>query len=318
MDGCGRRGSRHALVRALTLGLALPALLLGCQEQSDRPIAPTTGVTSTPTAVPTPAPTVIVTLPPVPHGIHLSFVQQRIDEGSRRSQVRVVNGNDKTLRVRSVGLAWPGFPGPRQEARYRIFAKQTIDLRYLLPRADCDQAAPQVPVRAVVETSEGVVERPVMEDGVRFVLRLWDAACAGRRLDAAASFTFDGPWTRTLRDGRPVLRTHLVLTRPGTQRGETEVEVVRLEGSVLFDLSLGGGSSRAVLRPGRPRTRIPVIVRDGGRCDPHSLGQSTQTFLFRASVRLDGGPELSRPVIPSRPQQRRLAAFLRGVCQGLS
>ena len=59
---------------------------------------------------------------------------------------------------------------------------------------------------------------------------------------------------------------------------------------------------------------MPIEVRDGGRCDPHSRGQSTQTFLFRAFLRLDGGPEISRLLPPTEAQQRLLLRFLDDAC----
>ena len=55
--------------------------------------------------------TIVVPTPdPLPRGVHLSFIQQRIDEGTRRSQVRVINGNDTPVHVRSVGVDWAGYP----------------------------------------------------------------------------------------------------------------------------------------------------------------------------------------------------------------
>ncbi|MGA8845433.1 MAG: hypothetical protein WB471_02340 [Nocardioides sp.] len=109
-----------------------------------------------------------------------------------------------------------------------------------------------------------------------------------------------------------------MLARPAAESAPTKVRVVQLDGSVLFDVPLRGADHPTVLRPGRPQIRIQIIVRDAGRCDPHSLGQSTRTFLFRVFVRLGGGRELSRLVVPTVAQRRRLSTFLDLACTVVS
>lgn len=272
-------------------------------------------------ATPSQRQTIVVEPIPVPPGIHLSFVQQRIDEGTHRAQVRVVNGTDRTLRVREVGVDWAGYPFELQRTDYPVYPDQTIDLRYVLPRARCTTAAATAPIRGVAVTDRGTIRRPMGEDGVRFLTRIHDAECTARRLDATATLSYADTWRPATRDGRPVLRGSLVLTRPARATGasaDRTLAVTQVEGSVLFDLSLAGDPARRTLRAGQRRAVVPIVVRDGGRCDPHSRGQSTQTFLFRAFLSLDGAPEVSRLVPPDRAQQRRLLAFLDRACAGFS
>ncbi len=291
-----------ALVVLGALGLAAS----GCTPEATRQASQ---VQPSPTA-----PSTIVVRPlPVPPGIHVSFVQQRIDEGSRRSQVRVVNGTTRALRVRAVGVDWAGFPGGMQDTPYVIGSEQTVDLPYLLPRAACGSASAGDVIRGAVQTARGLVRRPMTADGRRFLTRIHETTCQARRVDATVGVRF-APRVRAGRvSGRPVLRAHLLLTRPAGG-GPAPVTVEQVGGSVLFDLSLPPGGNRALATDVR-RAGVPVVVRDGGRCDPHSRGQATQPFSFRAFVGLGEDPVVSRLVVPSPVVQRRLLHFLDRACR---
>lgn len=289
-------------------------VLSGCSSPPERDIAEPVPVGPTPSA----RRTIVVQPVAVPPGIHLSFVQQRIDEGTARAQVRVINGTPRTLHVRSVGVDWPGYPLRLHRVDYDVFGAQTVDLRYLLPRAVCTPAAAAAPIVGVAVTDRGVLRRRMGDDGVRFLTRLRETACDARRLDAAVTLSYADTWRTAVRDGRLELRGSLVLTRPRAGADDRSVRVTQVEGSVLFDLSLVGGAARSTLDVGRRHVAVPVVVRDGGRCDPHSRGQSTQTFLFRAFLRVDGGPEVSRLVSPTGAQQVRLLRFLDHACAEIS
>ncbi len=306
--------SRISHVVYFVVALSLFVVLAGCSGTETGPRGPEA---STPgTASPTPAPkTIVVTPIPVPPGVHLSFVQQRIDEGTPRAQVRVINGTERTLRVRSVGVDWAGYPLRLMAAPYKIFPGQTVDLRYLLPSAVCTPAAAAAVPYGLAVTQDGRrIRRKMGDDGVRFLTRLRESACNARRLDATATLSYGDTWRPARRNGRPVLLGTLILTRPARPGPMDPMRVTQIEGSVLFDLSLTGDRSASRLRPEQREVAVPIEVRDGGRCDPHSRGQSTQTFLFRAFLSVDGGAELSRLVPPSKAQQRLLLRFLDRAC----
>jgi hypothetical protein len=252
--------------------------------------------------------TIVVTPIPLPSGVRLSFIQQRIDEGTRRAQVRVQNGTDRPVRVREVGIDWAGFPLHLQRFPYVVGPQSTVDLPYRLPPAVCGAAAVRAPIVGVAVTRSGVVRRVVEADGVRFLQRIHRATCAERRLAAAVDLRYSDRFTLEHRGGRPVLRTALVLHRG---RSRQPIRVVQVEGSVLFELQLTG---RRQLPARATVAAVPIEVRDGGRCDPHSRGQSTQTFLFRVWLRIGDGDLLPRILQPTRPQQARLLAFLDRAC----
>ncbi len=170
--------------------------------------------------------------------MHLSFIQQRIDEGTRRSQVRVINGNDRPVHVRSVGVDWAGYPLRLHRVDYDVPGQQIVDLRYFLPRADCSVAAGRAPIHGVALTrgahraaADGR-RRPAGSctgSGAR------SAPPAGSR--ATVSVRYGDTWTLEGSGPRSVLHGTLVLTR---RRGDEPIAVTQVEGSVLFDLSTAG------------------------------------------------------------------------------
>ena len=253
--------------------------------------------------------TIVVPTPdPLPRGVHLSFIQQRIDEGTRRSQVRVINGNDRPVRVRSVGVDWAGYPLRLHRVDYDVPGQQIVDLRYFLPRADCSVAAGRAPIHGVAVTRGRTVRQPMAADGRRFLHRIWRTECTARRIARAVSVRYGDTWTPEGSGPRSMLHGTLVLTRG---RGDEPIAVTQVEGSVLFDLSTAGNG---VLASGAQRAVVPIEVGTGGRCDPHARGQSTQTFLFRAFFMLGDSDPVGRLVVPTRRQQARLLAFLDRAC----
>jgi hypothetical protein len=291
-----RRRARRTIAAALLVGLGATAQ--ACDTSGGDAEKP----------IPSSPRTIVVTPIPLPSGVRLSFVQQRIDEGTRRAEVRVQNGTDRPVRVREVGIDWAGFPLHLQRFPYVVGPQSTVDLPYRLPPAVCGAAVVRAPIVGVAMTRSGVVRRPVEADGVRFLQRIHRAACAERRLAAAVDLRYSDRFTLVHRGGRLLLRTVLVLDRG---RSRQPIRVVQVEGSVLFDLRLTG---RRLLPPRATVATVPIEVRDGGRCDPHSRGQSTQTFLFRMWLRIGEGELLPRILQPTKPQQVRLLAFLDRAC----
>ena len=250
--------------------------------------------------------------PPVP-GIHLSFIQQRFDEGTNRAQVRVINNTRRVLHVRKVGVLWPGFPTGLQPMPYPVPGGLTVDLRYFLPRADCAARAGAAPAYAVVTTSHRRIRQPMAADGRRFLTRLWRTTCNERRIRQAAVVGFGNSddWTEEGHGLGARLHARLILTRGK----ETEaVAVDQVQGSVLFDLRTTGGT---ILPEDDSQVSLPLDVSPG-RCDQHGRSQSTQTFVWRVWVRLAGGEPLAELVEPTRRQQVRLLAFLDHACGRLS
>lgn len=285
--------------------MALVALLAtGCAG------APGTG----PEPAPGPGHTTITLLPEtVPPGLGISFVQQRIDEGTRRADVRVSNGTDQPLRVTAVGIEWAGFPGDVQPVGYTVPAQAVVDLGYRLPRADCSRRAAAAPMRGVVVTARGPTTRPVPAEGRRFLERLHATACAAREIAASVRVEWDVTGRHVAAGTRRdvVRRPGLVLTRTGRPRPEP-ITVEQVQGSVLFDLAVPDG---AQLPAARRRARVTVEM-SAGRCDEHARSQSTQTFVWRVWLRVGAGPLLALVLEPPRRDHAALLAWLDRACGG--
>lgn len=281
-----------------SIGVAL-ALLLGTTACSASPSEPT----AEPARQPAPGHRTI-TLPPetVPPGVGVSFIQSRLDEGSRRAQVRVSNGTDRSLEVEAVGVEWAGFPGKVQAVEYDVPAQAVIDLRYRLPRPECRSDVAEAPMRGVVVTRSRTYRRDMPADGRRFLQRLHSTACAARDIAEAV----DVRW-----DVRGHERDGLVLKRSGGGDAEA-VAVEQVQGSVLFDLAVPAG---AELTAEAERVVVPVEL-SAGRCDEHARSQSTQTFLWRVWLRLDDGPLLPLVLEPPRRDHEALLAWLDRECGG--
>lgn len=87
-----------------------------------------------------------VTLPPPEPGVHLTFVQQRLDEGTDRVGLRVENNSEKTLAVREVGLDWPGYGTFTGPAHATVEPGATLDLPMRLPAERCHADVSALPV----------------------------------------------------------------------------------------------------------------------------------------------------------------------------
>lgn len=245
---------------------------------------------------------------PPPRGVHLSFIQQRFDEGTRRADVRVENFTPHVLRVRSVDVDWPGFPGGPQRVDYPVPGGLTVDLHYMLPRPDCSQGAGRAPAFAVAISRGRTIRRPMPRDGMGFLTRLWHTNCNQMRIARAVDIGFADRWEEDGKKGLDAgMTAHLLVRRRG---GEAPAEVTDVAGSLLFDLHKAGSG---VLTEGADQVDVPVRVSPG-RCDEHGRSQVTQTFVFRVWVSVAGSEPLVRNLVPTKRQQARMLAFIEHAC----
>jgi hypothetical protein len=250
---------------------------------------------------------VVVTLPPPEPGVHLTLVQQRIDEGTRRVGLRIENVTERALRVREVGLDWPGYGTFTVPSAHRVGAGATLDLPFLLPRERCSADVTDRP-EGIAVTRSGVIRDEVDDMGVRFAERLWRSGCALRRIRRVASFSYGGPWQVRGEGVESALATSLRVER---RTGSARVRLVDVQGSVLFDLRPSG---RTTLDPTQRSGNLPLRISPG-RCDQHARSQASQPFAFRLFLRIGADPQVVAMVLtPTRAQQVDLLAFLDDAC----
>ena len=289
-------------------GRSIPTLLVALVLLGTSACA--AGSTDEPTASASPRAhrTIVVPTPdPPPRGVHLSFIQQRFDEGTDRAQVRVVNGNLLPVHVKSVGVDWAGYPLRLHAADYDVPGQLTVDLRYVLPRADCSPAAGAAPIRAVAVTRARTIRQPMPPDGARFLHRLWRTECNARKIQRATDVRYSDRWTVEGTGLHSVLHGFIDIRR---RQGTEDVSVDQVQGSVLFEMDLPGETTMA---GDEDRAAVPVDF-SYGRCDEHARSQSTQSFVFRIWLRLGDGEPLAQVVQPTKEQQRRLLRFLDSAC----
>lgn len=223
--------------------------------------------------------------PASPPRLSASTTQMRIAEGSRLLRTGVVNHSRGPVVVDSATLAWPGFTRHVAHVGQRIGPGEiaAFDMAYGDPRCTSPPTG-QPQLLVVVDGARRLV--PLHVDIPGLLPELWRHECADQRLARAAAVS--------LVPGRPVPAGYLAVLQLRRQATGVPVAVTGFSGSVILDLL-----PRRPL-PARltgPVLRVPVLVRPGSRCDPHSLGQSQQTFLLSAVVRVGHHPP-QRAILP--------------------
>ncbi|ABL83862.1 MULTISPECIES: hypothetical protein [unclassified Nocardioides] len=224
--------------------------------------------------------------PRAPAGVSLSFVQLRIDEGTDRAQLRVVNGSGSDLTVTGVGLDWPGYGEFLDDYDTVVVAGRVLDLRVTLPEprcedadpADADDAAVVGQLRVGVAGHDVVVRDELDESGRGYVTRIWQRRCQDLLVARSVTMSYGGHWAIE-GSGR---RARLVGTV--TLRREQSAGTIRLRGflgSVLLEPHL---PRPVVLTPGADEVTAPLEIVVP-RCDEHALTESSQTFHLQASFR---------------------------------
>lgn len=243
---------------------------------------------------------------PPPLQLDASVTQNRFDEGTVDLLAGVTNNSNRDIRVSRATIAWDvlGFPSVRLRGE-AIHPGQTAAFRIAFGAPRCGTSSRTGPV--LVADIDGRTRRlrlRVEDPGL--LVRLWAEACRRQRLDRVASVALRVASRTTRVAGKDYLPADLVLRRrPGSA---ARVRVVDLDGSVLIDLlpRHGRRSLPAVLAPGHQRLDVPLLFGSAHRCDGHARGQSSQTFLFSAYVRVGSRPA-QRVVLPLSPAEQERA-----------
>ncbi len=251
-----------------------------------------------------------------PAALHLdaSVAQFRFDEGTRNLKAGVTNNGTRDIRVSQATISWDGFAFPTIPIRDGVVPPgQTAAFTIAYGAPQC--ARPPAGRPTLLAVVDGRTRRlPLRVEDPGLLDRLHAKACAQQRLDATATVRLrTAPRTVRLR-GEEYLPAVLVLRhRPGATG---QVRVVDLGGSVLIDLvpRAGRHALPAVLGTDAPVLRFPVLLGSAHRCDAHALGQSSQTFLISAYVRLEGAAT-QREILPLDTAERdRLTALVDRDC----
>jgi hypothetical protein len=242
----------------------------------------------------------------------VSVSQFRFDEGTRNLRAAITNVSPDPVTVTEATIAWPGFerdvvtlePAPLAPGDTVGFALQYGD-------PHCGTGGDAAPaMAAVVDGAERVL--PLDRDDAAEIRRLHVRECLQHDLDRAADIELDLAERTTTTAGGEYLDGHVVVRRHGE---ETPITLVDLAGSVLLRLE-AVERLPARIPASAAVTRVPVRVSSAGRCDPHALGNSSQTFLFGIHVRLGSRPAQRVVQFPTPAERRMLTGLLDRSCAG--
>jgi hypothetical protein len=253
--------------------------------------------------------------PEKPLRLVASVAQFRFDEGTRNLKAGVTNDGDRAIRVSQATIAWDGFAFPTVPiAGGAVLPGQTAAFTIAYGAPQCSQPPQDRPILLAVVDGR-TLRLPLRVEDPQLLVRLHAKECARTRLDAEADVELRlGTRTVVVR-GEEYLPGDLLLRhRPGAT---ARVRVVDLGGSVLIDLVPRDGR-RALpgeLRPEADSLSFPVLLGSAHRCDAHARGQSSQTFLISAYVRLADEPT-QRIILPLSPAERdRLLGVIDRDCE---
>src|SRR5262245_19948490 len=247
---------------------------------------------------------------PGPEGVppwQATLEQTRPDAESPNADVTLSNTTSHRVVVRGVRISWPGYAegdwqhadrwrdGRRNHGDWQCIgcksaalpfdagATHKIDVR--LPAPACEEDTTGPPTVELRFRDRSITPAPLDEPGARALRQIWEWQCERKRLLAAVDIRLAG-WQRVRHDGEPALRGSIAV-----RRGTTDARVTLFEtrGSVLLDFERVGEDD-VLMEPADTTGRLPFLIASNGRCDPHSVGQSTQTYILRLWVSLGDRP----------------------------
>jgi hypothetical protein len=260
-----------------------------------------------------------------------TLVQRRPDADTPNADVTLRNNTSQRLVVRAVRISWPGYTdGDWQPAEmwrdcrldhgewachgwksddmpFDAGATHKVDVRLLGPV--CEEAPTDRPRVELRFSDDRTTSTPLDDLGAQALRQIWEWQCERQRLLEAVDIRLAG-WQRVPQDGEPALRGSIAVRR-GTS--DARVVLVETRGSVLLDFERVGDDD-VLMEPGQQGGRLPFLIASNGRCDPHSVGQSTQTYTLRLWVSLDGRPPQSLVIHPSARIRRQMDALIYLTC----
>jgi hypothetical protein len=247
--------------------------------------------------------------------LHASVAQFRFDEGTRNLKAGVTNDSRHDIVVSRATIRWDGleFPTVRlPEDAVHPGQTAAFDIEYGRPRCDSPPPADRPVLVAVVDGRERRL--PLTVDSPGLLDRLHAKACAQRRLAEEAAVSLRPAARTVMVRGEEYLPGDIVLRRAS---GSKPVRIVDLGGSVLLDLLPRGGRAvlPAELAGGQAQLELPVLLGSAHRCDAHALGQSSQTFLISAYLRVGAAPVQREILDLSVADRDRLTALILRDCR---
>lgn len=264
------------------------------------------------------APTTTPAVGPPPPDLHATLTQLRFNEGTRLINAEITNAGETEVHVTSVHLKAAQNEPLRATPKDTDFQPgRTIALATEFGDPVCEATARDKPVFALGLADGGSIDVPLDAAGIATLHRFNERECNLQAIAAIASVRLATSFSRAQVGGQQVLRGFLIVERP-TDAGasgtfKTPLRIEEVEGSVLIRLVPDHGSIPVELLPRQRDLRVPVLIGTF-RCDPHALGESTQTFLLSVIVRQPGDEAQRIPVVPGTSLQRQTSSLIERSC----
>ena len=243
-------------------------------------------------AGPASAPISVATAHRDPDTIIASITQQRRDLIKRVVSLRLIFADSPPVAVTDVRLNAAGFVRQRDIAwNHRPVLLQpnvAVALPIPLARADCGSDGLSQPATALITVTDSQGQSrdidltDLPDAGLLDRIRHHD--CAEAELQKRATFTLGTDWRPAQQEGRRIWRGSVDIAR--SRPFGTPIEVTGALGSVLVDFTPVTPLPWRV--PEQVQSRLPIVASSSGRCDGHSMGESSRPFVFTAWVRADG------------------------------
>jgi hypothetical protein len=248
--------------------------------------------------------------PPTAPPWQVTFEQDRPDADTPNADVKLRNNTPRPVVVRGIRISWPGYDASGWQPADMPFEPghvHRIDIRLVGPA--CDEGRDERPEVELLFRDHSTTSVPLDDPGVHVLRNIWGWQCERRRLFGALDIALTG-WRRVRHNGEPALRGFIGVRR---RDADGDVTLQETRGSVLLEFERVG-SDVVLMEPEDDAGRLPFLVASTGRCDPHSLGQSSQTYTFRIWLSLDGGPPRALVIRPRPDVRRRMDRLIYQTC----
>lgn len=237
-----------------------------------------------------------------------SITQQRRDQIKRVVSLRLTFDDPAPVSVTDVHLDSPGFIR-QSEVRWEhpsVFIQPNVAVALPVPLAApiCSATTSAGPMSGTVTVSDAqgrsrtLTLTGLADDGLLEHIRTHD--CAVASLQDSATFTLGTDWVPAIHDGRQVWRGHVDIAR--RIASGPVMEVTGALGSVLVDFAPMAPLPWQV--PDEARSRLPIEARSSGRCDGHSMGESSKPFVFTLWVAYEDAAVPLTLAVPKADQAR--------------
>lgn len=235
----------------------------------------------------------------------------RLFETRGALRVDVRNLGDEDVRVTALRLDSPLYepqdPQPRDPVLHAGGRDVVVPVQLGEPVCEAEADGPG---RLVLTVEGGEVAVPLEERPADLLADRHAAACAVEEVRSQVDLRLGDGWERTA-DRTVTGEFELAQRAPGV-----ELEVVGLEGNVIFTLTTEGAGDRPApvlaVDDDHPADAVEARIT-ASRCDPHALIEYKRTFTFVALVDAGGEPPL-RVDVTAEGDTRRLLEDVLQAC----